>query len=265
MSCITLSQLESLDKLARGHFGDTYRGKTMRDIVETFITRKCQRTKKSYALYLNSAGRKVDAFVTHCWDEPFHDFVQSIVAVCGPEFHDPNLWICAFALVQGDRNTIEQQLNTELDKSPFVLALKHAKQFVVVRNEVTDLYTRIWCVCELFYANNLGFFKKEQGDRNLSVRVAGSDKFQHATSSVREAMSTEPKDKKKILQLLESKDKVAYVDALVAKLRKKKSTQRPQIVQQIVINNVQQRDGADRNQGLQQAARNVWNRLWGMQ
>ena len=53
----------------------------------------------------------------------------------------PTLWICAFALRQGDAQLLEKQIGTgSMDESPFVKALSHAKMFVVVRNSVIDLY-----------------------------------------------------------------------------------------------------------------------------
>ena len=43
---------------------------TMRDIVRDF----CEVLDKPYAIVLHPNGIPMDAFVTHCWSEPFLDF-----------------------------------------------------------------------------------------------------------------------------------------------------------------------------------------------
>lgn len=85
--------------------------------------------------------------------------------------------------------------------------------------QATDLYTRVWCVCELMYAHSLGFFDK---DGILSAAVTGSDKYREATSSVLDAKSSNIDDKAKILGMLLTKHDFTVIDDLVGKLRAKK-------------------------------------------
>ena len=120
---------------------------TMRDVNSLLIAPSCVEHGKSYALQKNPEGLLVDSFISHSWDEPFVDFVESIQKVFQTWAKKPNLWICAFALDQSHPHSIKDQVGTEnefLSNSPFVMALKDSKKFVVVRNAITDLYTRIW-------------------------------------------------------------------------------------------------------------------------
>ena len=151
MWSITFQQLLDVETLAQQKFGiQLYQLQSMRDITETIIIPKCQEGREvavSYAMSLNPMGLPIDAYITHCWDEPFAEFVNSIRNAFRSSPHKPNLWICAFALIQGDHQTLESQLDSPLIDSPFVQALKCASLFVVVRNSKTDLYNRAWCVC----------------------------------------------------------------------------------------------------------------------
>ena len=62
----------------------------------------------------------------------------------------PNLWICAFALVQGENEIVSKQIGSSdrpLEESPFVQAIQSASTYCVVRNSNMDIFSRIWCVC----------------------------------------------------------------------------------------------------------------------
>lgn len=90
----------------------------MRDINKHIIEPRCRAEGKSYNRSLNPNGLKVDAFITHCWDEPFFDFVDSTKNALHPFPTKPNLWICAFALMQGKSKIVEEQLEMSLDNHP---------------------------------------------------------------------------------------------------------------------------------------------------
>ena len=136
--------------------GQNYLTMTMRDVNEMLIKPKCAESRTSYAVACNPNGLKLNMFVTHAWDELFAEFIESIQSACAHDVIKPNLWICAFALVQSDDpSIITAQVGDEktpLDQAPFVQALKHAGQFLVVRNSNTDIYARLWCGCELIHA-----------------------------------------------------------------------------------------------------------------
>ena len=120
---------------------------TMRDINRVILQPTCAENGTSYALSLNPQGLKLDAFITHAWDEPFAAFVESIRHVFHTTMNKPNLWICACALFQGDAKAIAAQVGTREDSmedSAFVRALTKASMYVVVRNSSVDLYSRIW-------------------------------------------------------------------------------------------------------------------------
>ena len=199
MWSIPYTLLMEIEETAAQRFGtEAYSRMTMRDINREIIEPCCRQSGKSYALSANPNGLKVDAFITHSWDGIFQDFVQAIRTAFQTSLTKPNLWICAFALIQGDHQLIEQQVggkDSSLDASPFVNALEHASQFVVVRNSKTDLYSRIWCVCELIFAKAFGLVPHK-------THVTGPDQFSQLKTSCLDAQSTEPKDKYRILKFL---------------------------------------------------------------
>lgn len=215
MWSITYWQLMEIDKNALNNFGKAYADMTMRDIAERVIRPRCQTSETSFALSLNPNGLMLDAFISHSWDEPFQEFVASIRKVFQTSVTKPALWICAFALNQCDHQAIVAQVGTEaipLSWSPFVKALEHALTFVVVRNEITDLYTRIWCVCELIYAKKLGLVPHK-------AYVTGPDIFSQMRTSCLDAQSTEPEDKTRILQVLLKEHNVDEIDQIVQLFR----------------------------------------------
>ena len=213
---ISYSQLMSVYYEAKDYYGTRFPNITMRDITQDFIVPLCNDTGTSYALHQNPAGLRADAFVSHSWDGPFSDFVDSIRKVFQCFASKPTLWICAFALVQGtDADCMKAQIGTEdpcLENSPFVAALKAAKKFVVVRNRKSDLYSRIWCVCELIFANKLGFVPD-------STFVTGPDCFSSLHTSCMDARATNIEDKAKILRMLLEEHEYKEIDLFVNQFR----------------------------------------------
>eukprot|EP00549_Striatella_unipunctata_P006885 CAMPEP_0118693326 /NCGR_PEP_ID=MMETSP0800-20121206/11841_1 /TAXON_ID=210618 ORGANISM="Striatella unipunctata, Strain CCMP2910" /NCGR_SAMPLE_ID=MMETSP0800 /ASSEMBLY_ACC=CAM_ASM_000638 /LENGTH=79 /DNA_ID=CAMNT_0006591539 /DNA_START=76 /DNA_END=312 /DNA_ORIENTATION=- len=75
---------------------------TMRDICAKVISPICKEEKRPYALVVNEFGLEAHAFVTHCWDEPFGEFVDSVQDAMSNMMKPLSLWICSFALYQDD-------------------------------------------------------------------------------------------------------------------------------------------------------------------
>lgn len=214
---ISYVQLLALHQEAKHFYGDTFSNSTMRDICKDIIEPLCKRHGKSYALYSNPGGLRVEAFITHSWDEPFGDFVESIHKVFQTSVKRPNLWICAFALIQGvSDDFMQEQLGIDgqfgIEASPFVLALRASKKFVVVRNSVTDLYSRIWCVCELIFANKFGLVPD-------NTYVTGPDDFSDSRTSCVEAQATDIDDKVRILKVLLADHDYKEIDDFVNQFR----------------------------------------------
>lgn len=216
---ISYAQLLGLDEMASQHFGAFYPSKTMRNIVDTFVIPCCRRCQTSYSLSLNPAGLAVDAFISHSWDEPFKVFVDSIRKVFQTAVQKPNMWICAFALVQGNKELLLKQVSskdTPLSESPFVKALQGASTFVVVRNAATDLHSRVWCVCELTHAQKLGFVPHK-------THVTGPDCFSGIKTTCLDAKATVPEDKARILKVLLLEHDHEEIDRIVDLFRKQEA------------------------------------------
>ena len=194
---------------------EDFDSKTLRDINEALIIPICQRTKKSYALYKNPDGLKMEVFVSHSWDEPFGAFVESIVQVYLHSLVKPNFWICAFGLVQGSSDEIKAQIgvgDTLLDDSPFIKALRVAETYLVVRNVNTDLCDRIWCICEVMYAREFHLIPSK-------TLIGGPNAFEDTAISCLDAKCFDINDKAKILKKLLNDHNHAEIDEYLAKFR----------------------------------------------
>merc|ERR1740136_264081 len=196
-------------------FKEDFESKTMRDVNDKLIIPVCRKEKKSYALSTNECGLKTDVFVSHSWDERFGDFVESIKQAYKRQLRKPNLWICAFGLLQGNFDKIKSQLGTgqgALDQSPFVRGLRGASNYLVVRNCTTDLCARIWCILEFVYANEFKLIP----DRTI---VTGPDTFADTNISCCDAEAFDPSDKEKILKELTKKSSVDEINEGIEEFR----------------------------------------------
>ena len=217
MWCISYQQLMDVEQKARKKCGpEEYSKMTMRDICEKIIQPRCAKKGTSYALSLNPQGLPVDTFVSHSWDGHFAAFVQSIRNIYQTNVVKPNFWICAFALVQGQNEAlISQQVGSgedPLDKSPFVVALQQAANYCVIRNSQMDVFSRIWCVCELMYARQSKLFPTR-------TSVTGPDAFASMKTSVLDAQASVLKDRDRILRVLLTQFDREEVDDIVQLLR----------------------------------------------
>lgn len=213
MWCITYGQLMEVEQQAIKVFGESGIGnKTMRDICREIIGPTCCKTGTCFALSINKDGLPVDVFVTHGWDGQFSSFVQQIRNAFQTALLKPNLWICAFALQQGQ--DIAQQIGSgedPLEMAPFVQALKSASGYCVVRNSNADIYSRIWCVCELIYAQHYGLFPAK-------THVTGPDEFSKQ-STVLDAQASCLRDRDRILKVLLTEFNRERIDDIVQCIR----------------------------------------------
>merc|ERR1711862_652094 len=85
-------------------------------------------------------------------------------------------------------------------QAPFTKALVKAEQFVIVRNNVADLYSRIWCCWELYLAKVHGLTSTSK------LLVTGPQINWDGEADVGLADSWEPEDKRKILEKIRSVD-----------------------------------------------------------
>merc|ERR1740136_133491 len=222
MWAISFENLLMVNDQAMKLFKGDFEGKTMRDVNEKIIIPVCRKEKKSYALSKNECGLKTDVFVSHSWDERFGDFVDCIKQAYRNKLRKPNLWICAFGLLQGNSEEIKSQLGADqgaLDKSPFVRALKGASNYLVVRNCNTDLCARIWCILEFVYAKEFELIP----DKTI---VTGPDTFADTNISCYDAESFDPSDKEKILEELMKRSSVNEINDYIKEFRAFGSSQK---------------------------------------
>jgi len=212
---ISYKQLIKLRNEAEELFGEDFKSVTMRDISAKILEPLCRKNGKSYALSKNKNGLETEVFVSHSWDEDFEPFVNCICKTYGECMNKPNLWICAFALRQGNTEEIKTQLGTgemKLDQSPFVRALQASNDYLIVRNSNKDLCSRMWCICEFYYANQLELIPDK-------THITGPDTFADSKTSCEEAESFDPNDREKIMAELRKENSVAQIDELLKQFR----------------------------------------------
>jgi hypothetical protein len=91
--------------------------------------------------------QKPKYFVSHNWSESFRDFMLSI------EHHAKHVrcraadsyWICVFAM-----NQWEVDVGGDLEKGPFVTALKEAPNMVLMLDKEASSLSRLWCLIEVY-------------------------------------------------------------------------------------------------------------------
>jgi len=191
MCSITIKDLVEIGDDAEQKYGlKAYETMTMHDIVKLIIKPECKKTGKPYSVSLNPKGLEMNVFCTHNWSENFKEFVECIEQAYASCLKKPNIWICSFALFQGDAKDIEKQLDKPLENAPFVQALSKAKEFLVIRNKSSDLYSRIWCVCELVFAKQFKLVPAK-------TKIVGPEWSSSKTLSVEYAEAHSETDRKK--------------------------------------------------------------------
>jgi len=231
---ISVSQLRDLAEKAKREFGDEYDQKNMYDVVERVVKPACAKKGKPYALIVNDQTPFPDVvpfvFITHAWAENFKRFVRSVVSIMKvlqehysaenpDEAEDLHIWICAFALEQSDDPTkIVDQLGTDPSKAPFTKALRKAAHYVMVRNLETDIYSRIWCVWEIYCALEFGLLSSDK------FRIAGPSKSFMAANCpdfhIHMAHAHDPNDKNLMLNHIQATPGIEdHINLLVSILR----------------------------------------------
>jgi len=128
---------------------------SMHDVVN-MIKLMTKGTGMGYALFLNSyKPLRAKQMVSHAWGERYSDFVNALKdqADTGP------FWVCAFAIYQNEdipNLTITKQLGNDFLRGPFATVLKQATGMIAVFTPAADIYTRLWCVFEMFVAVQYG-------------------------------------------------------------------------------------------------------------
>jgi len=85
------------------------------------------------------------------WGENFEQFLSALE---GCNIEGP-FWICALSIYQNEdlpELTIEKQLGPSPATGPFATVLKQAQCMLAIMTESCDIYTRLWCVYEIFIA-----------------------------------------------------------------------------------------------------------------
>lgn len=147
---ITLNQLKELANDPR-HTDSM----TTRDVVEKIIKPDTAGTGAGYALLKNSdRPLRAAIMVSHAWDAKYADLVAAIAASgeVGP------FWVCATALYQPEdipEVTLERQLGAEAG-GPLTAVLGQAAAVLCVLTAACNIYTRLWCLFEIFTAGQLG-------------------------------------------------------------------------------------------------------------
>lgn len=93
-------------------------------------------------------------FLLLAWQENFKQFVE---ALAGSEIEGP-FWVCALSIYQNEdlpNVTIQKQLGPSPSSGPFSTVLKQADRMVAIMTDSCDIYTRLWCVYEIFIAITL--------------------------------------------------------------------------------------------------------------
>ncbi|CAE7241616.1 unnamed protein product [Symbiodinium natans] len=108
--------------------------------------RDAKGTLGMWAFLTEGRVQRARTFVSHCWNEKFQDFVDTLQSL-GPK---EDVWICSFALPQNIN--IGEVLGNKPSKSPFARALAQAEQVLLAVDAKIEPPTRSWCCFELYLA-----------------------------------------------------------------------------------------------------------------
>eukprot|EP00928_Gymnodinium_smaydae_P069095 TRINITY_DN5247_c0_g1_i2.p1 TRINITY_DN5247_c0_g1~~TRINITY_DN5247_c0_g1_i2.p1 ORF type:complete len:1474 (+),score=178.95 TRINITY_DN5247_c0_g1_i2:527-4948(+) len=213
--CLSFAQLEAFTDEVRQSLGPDFYTVSMHDVVKRFVKPQTKEARRSYACMLNRSQLKpVQIFVSHCWRERYCIFWESILdsVKSYAEMSNISLWICPFALFQSDdKFELKQTIGNSIYDAPFEKALAKASEFLVVRNDTVDIYTRAWCVYEIFRAKQLG----------LPITVAGPSQLCAGDVDILNCEASDPEDLQMIIDAIQSADQVDEVNRLVMEVRSK--------------------------------------------
>lgn len=147
---ITLEQLSAVQSDPK--YQDSM---SMYDVVNTIVKPKTEGTGMGYALYLNHDNPlRAKVMVSHAWGENYSQFLTTL----RQSRSDGPFWVCAMSICQNDdveSVTIEKQLGPDPQYGPFATVLKQADSMVAIMTQSCDIYTRLWCVFEIYIAISL--------------------------------------------------------------------------------------------------------------
>ncbi|CAJ1407690.1 unnamed protein product [Effrenium voratum] len=104
----------------------------------------------SWALLKHPDGLRCDVFVTHAWSEGIYEFIDKV------EYsYPPGATGCYVCFLSNPQNLDISDLIQSPQESPFAKALHASSSILVVTNQVSSIYTRIWCVYEAFLGYTL--------------------------------------------------------------------------------------------------------------
>jgi len=220
-AAISLRQLDELRGKVKTALGDGYATSNMHDVNRQVIQPTCNEHRKCYAHVVNAKNLlKVNVFISHAWLENFDMFVEAVIGAFHNWTGKPNIWVCATALVQStDPSVVALQVGTGADpsKAPFTKALCQADKLLVVRNDVCDLYDRIWCCWELYYAYEQGLVHRPGG---LMVVGPSLQRDAGAQVDVATAKASNMDDKRKILShIMTSKERYADMNKALTEVK----------------------------------------------
>lgn len=155
MWAISFTQLEGVRA-----FDGYQRENTMYDVVDNLVKPRTQGLGVGYALHANeSHPLRAQYMVSHAWNESYLDFVNALSSFGSHNLqHGQGFWVCAMAIYQCEdipELTIQRQLGDDVTRGPFATVLKQAERMLAVLTPVADIYTRMWCVFEMFVAVEL--------------------------------------------------------------------------------------------------------------
>eukprot|EP00035_Acanthoeca_spectabilis_P028826 m.472255 g.472255 ORF g.472255 m.472255 type:complete len:727 (-) comp32385_c0_seq1:348-2528(-) len=201
---------------------DDFDSWTMRDINRAIVKPLCSQHGTSLALVHSPDGLAAEVFVSHAWGESFKHFSDCIFETYRTSVRKPTLWICTFALLQSDDPAVVAQqigaVDAPLNDAPFTRALRHARELLVVRNSTVDIYSRLWCVCEVYFAHTYGLAPEH-------TKVVGSDSFAGVITSCLDAKCRDRSDRVRILHALiggsaANAELVERIDHLIVQFRR---------------------------------------------
>ena len=157
--------------------------------------------------------RRAKTFVSHCWNEKFKDFVDTLYWL-DPE---DDVWICSFALPQNIN--IGEVLGKKPSNSPFAQALRQSQQVLLAVDEKIEPPKRSWCCFELYLAhqqNKTILIEQPMQGRNSSQILSLKEHVYEELKNVKleECSASRQEDKKKIMKEIGSH--VAEVESIVA-------------------------------------------------
>ena len=107
----------------------------------------------SYALMKHPDGLACEVFVSHAWAEGVFELGSHVKRAWPKGLALMNMYCCLLANPQN--LDIQALLNKPPIESPFALAMQHASHVLVIPNDTVSIYTRLWCVYEIYLATEL--------------------------------------------------------------------------------------------------------------